>query len=380
MTSPPDVLAGKHILLGVSGSIAAFKAVALASELTKIGALVDVLLTSSATRFVTPLSFSAITHRSVSGDVFSASEHPINHVALGQGADIYIVAPATADCIAGLAMGLGDDPVRLVALSTRAPLVLAPAMETAMYENPATQENLATLRRRGATIVEPEVGRLASGGSGQGRLAEPAEIINVARAVLDGRHDLEGRRIVVTAGGTREPIDPVRFIGNRSTGKMGFAVAEAARARGAVVVLIVGSVTETPPSNVEIHEVGSASELGQALRDALEDADAVIMAAAVADYRVDHVVDHKMKRTDDGLVLRLVPNPDIIAGIKGDHLVKVGFAAETHDLLANAQAKLLGKGLDLIVANDVASPGSGFGTDTNLVTLIDAQGQESLPM
>jgi phosphopantothenoylcysteine decarboxylase/phosphopantothenate--cysteine ligase len=379
MTVQSDILAGKHILLGVSGSIAAFKAVALASELTKCGGLVDVLLTASATRFITPLSFSAITHRSVTSDVFSTSERPINHVTLGVGADVYIVAPATADCIAGLALGLGDDAVRLTALSTRAPLVVAPAMESLMYDHPATVKNLSTLRRRGATIVEPVVGRLASGRSGSGRLAEPSEIVNAVRALLGTTQDLAGRRIIVTAGGTQEPIDPVRFIGNRSTGKMGFAIAEAARARGAEVLLIAGSVTVSPPPNVVMQVVGSALELEQALRAAVVDADAVIMAAAVADFRVANIADHKLKRTGDEVILRLVPNPDIIASVNGAHLVKVGFAAETDDLVANAQDKLARKGLDLIVANDVASPGSGFGSDTNTVTLIDAHGLESLP-
>jgi phosphopantothenoylcysteine decarboxylase/phosphopantothenate--cysteine ligase len=380
MAMAADVMIGKHVVLGVSGSISAFKAVALASELTKSGALVEVLLTPSAARFVTPLSFSAITHRSVTTDVFEASDRPVNHVTLGVEADVFVIAPATADCLAGLALGLGDDIVRLTALSSTAPLVVAPAMETFMYDHPATQENLETLRRRGAIIVEPESGRLASGRSGRGRLAELSSIVAAIRIALSPRRDLQGRRIVVTAGGTQEPIDPVRYIGNRSSGKMGFALAAAARARGATVVLIVGAATATPPPDVEIRAVGSAAELDVAVQKAIVGADAIIMAAAVADYRVAEISDHKLKRTGDDVILRLIPNPDIIAGIKGENLVKVGFAAETDDLLANAQSKLVRKGLDLIVANDVSSPGSGFGTDTNAVVLIDRFGAEPLPL
>ncbi len=376
-----DVLAGKRVILGVSGSIAAFKAVALASELVKAGALVDVVLTPAATRFVTPLSFSAIVHRPVLTDLFEAApDHPIAHVAAGVDADVFVVAPATADCIAGLALGLGDDALRATALSSRAPLVIAPAMETLMYEHPATQANLTTLRLRGATIVEPAAGRLASGRSGRGRLAEPAEILTAVRGVLSRQCDLSGRRVVVTAGGTQEPIDPVRFIGNRSSGKMGYAVAVAARDRGARVILISAPTALAPPADVEIRQVGTAAEMAAAVYEAVVGADAIVMAAAVADYRVASVAERKLKRSGEDVVLRLVPNPDIIAGLKDAPLVKVGFAAETDDLLANARAKLTRKGLDLIVANDVGAPGSGFGTETNQVVLIDATGAEPLPL
>jgi phosphopantothenoylcysteine decarboxylase/phosphopantothenate--cysteine ligase len=389
-----DPLSGQRIVLGVSGSIAAYKAVALASELTKAGALVDVVLTPAATRFVQPLSFEAIVHRPALADLFDPTARSIAHVALGVDAAALVVAPATADCLAGLALGLAHDALLATALSSRAPLLLAPAMETLMFEHPATQANLATLRSRGAQIVEPTVGPLASGRVGRGRMAEPSEIAQALRQLLAGAAaaptmgtsagtaaaDLAGRRIVVTAGGTQEPIDPVRFIGNRSSGKMGYAVAAAAQDRGAAVVLISGPSALKPPPGVILRPVVTALELQAAVEAAVADADAIVMAAAVADYRVATVSDHKLKRTGDDLVLRLVPNPDIIAGLKDRPLVKVGFAAETDDLVANAQDKLRRKGLDLIVANDVSAPGSGFGTDTNQVVLLDATGAEVLPL
>jgi phosphopantothenoylcysteine decarboxylase / phosphopantothenate---cysteine ligase len=380
VSATPNGLAGKHLLLGVSGSIAAFKAVALASELVKLGATVDVLMTPAATRFVQPLSFSALTHRPVLIDLFAAAEQPIPHVQLGLSAQALVVAPATADCLAGLALGLGHDALLATALSSRAPLVLAPAMETQMYEHPATQQNLETLRRRGATVVEPAAGWLASGRSGRGRMAEPAEIVETLQRLLGRTRDLQGRRVVVTAGGTQEPIDPVRYIGNRSSGKMGFAVAEAARDRGAEVILFAGPTALAPPAGVQVRSITSARDLEAAIHQAVVGADAIVMAAAVADYRVDQAADHKLKRTGDDLILRLVPNPDIIAGLTQAGLIKIGFAAETDDLLANAQSKLVRKGLDLIVANDVSSPGSGFGTDTNQVTLISATSVEPLPL
>jgi phosphopantothenoylcysteine decarboxylase/phosphopantothenate--cysteine ligase len=380
VSATPNGLAGKHLLLGVSGSIAAFKAVALTSELVKLGATVDVIMTPAATRFVQPLSFSALTHRPVLVDLFAASEQPIPHVQLGVSAQALVVAPATADCLAGLALGLGHDALLATALASRAPLVLAPAMETQMYEHPATQQNIETLRRRGATVVEPAAGRLASGRIGRGRMAEPAEIVETLQHLLIRTLDLQGRRVVVTAGGTQEPIDPVRYIGNRSSGKMGFAVAEAARDRGAEVILISGPTALAPPAGVQLRPITSARDLEAAIHQAVVGVDAIVMAAAVADYRVDQAADHKLKRTGDDVILRLVPNPDIIAGLTQAGLIKIGFAAETDDLLANAQSKLVRKGLDLIVANDVSSPGSGFGTDTNQVTLISDTSVEPLPL
>jgi phosphopantothenoylcysteine decarboxylase/phosphopantothenate--cysteine ligase len=253
-------------------------------------------------------------------------------------------------------------------------------METRMYEHPATQRNLEVLRSRGATIVEPGEGRLASGRTGRGRMAEPAEIVERLRGLLARTADLAGRRIVVTAGPTYEPIDPVRFVGNRSSGKMGFAVAEAARDRGARVHLIAGPTAIPLPSDLEVTRIETALELKSAVESAAREADAIVMAAAVADYRVAEIAGHKLKRTGDDLVLRLVPNPDVIAGIRDYPLVKVGFAAETEDLIAHAADKLRRKGLDLIVANDVSRPGSGFGTETNEVVLIDDEGATQLPL
>ena len=378
--SPGSVLTGKRIVLGVSGSIAAFKAVALASELVKAGAVVDVVMTPAATRFVQPLSFEAITHRPVVSDLFADQGRSIAHVSLGVDANVLVVAPATADCLAGLALGFGHDALLATALSSRAPLLLAPAMETLMYEHPATQQNLETLRRRGAIVIEPAHGRLASGRSGRGRMAEPVQIVEALRTILGRTRDLADRRIVVTAGGTREPIDPVRFIGNHSSGKMGVAIAEAARDRGARVLLIVGAVSVPLPPGVEVQQVTTTLDLKAAVEAAIRDADVLVMAAAVADFRVEQVASDKIKRTGDEFTLHLIPNPDILASIAAAPLVKVGFAAETHDLLTNAQQKLVKKNVDLIVANDVTAPGSGFGTDTNQVSFIDRDGIEDLPL
>lgn len=380
MSTTPNILDGQSIVLGVTGSIAAFKAVALASDLVKRGAHVDVVMTPAATKFVQPLSFESIVHRPVVTDLFAASPQPVAHVALGVGAQALVIAPATADCIAGLALGLAHDALLTIALSSRAPLILAPAMETLMLDHPATQANLDTLRRRGAHILEPTAGHLASGRAGRGRMAEPSEIVEAIQTILARAHDLTGRRLVVTAGGTQEPIDPVRFIGNRSSGKMGFAIAEAARDRGAEVILIVGATTATYPRDVDIRHVSTTLGMKAAVEDAVQDAQALIMAAAVADFRVENVASTKIKRTGEDVTLRLVPNPDIVAGIKNPTLIKIGFAAETSDVLANAQKKLRQKGLAMIVANDVSAPGSGFGTDTNQVTIIDEAGLERLPL
>jgi len=372
-------LRDRRILLGVSASIAAFKAVSLASELVKQEAIVDVIMTPNAARFVSPLSFEAIVRRPVILDLFAAAD-PTAHVSLGADADAYIVAPATADCIAGLALGLADDAVRTIALATRAPLLIAPAMETRMYEHPATRAHLATLRARGALILEPGTGRLASGRIGQGRMAEPSEILAALVRLLGRTRDLAGRCIVVTAGGTQEPIDPVRHISNRSSGKMGYAIAEAARDRGARVILISAPTAIAPPDGVELRRVTTALDMKKAVEEAVIGADALIMAAAVADYRVAAPAEQKIKRTGEEYILRLIPNPDIIAGIRQPSLIKVGFAAETQDLIANARKKLEAKDLDFIVANDVSAPDSGFGSDTNRVTIIDRQGLEALPL
>lgn len=369
------MLTGKRVVLGVCGGIAAYKVVELASRLTKEGALVDVVMSEAATKFVTPLTFQAITHRTVAVDMFRLeTEGNITHVSLGVAADVVVVAPATAHSIAKLALGIADDLVATTALASAAPLILAPAMEEHMYRHPATQENLAKLRARGATIVPPAHGRLASGRVGEGRLAEIEEIYQAMERALAKRRDLAGRRIIVTAGGTQEPIDPVRYIGNRSSGKMGFAIAEAARDRGAAVTLISAPGMLAEPPGVSLVHVQTARQMEAAVHEALAGADALIMAAAVADYRVVEPAEQKIKKEAGDLTIHLVRNPDILGGLAGAPLLKVGFAAETEELVAHAAQKMREKHLDMIVANDVSAPGSGFGSDTNRVVILEPDG------
>lgn len=379
-------LAGARVVLGVTGSIAAYKAVALASALTQASAIVDVILTREAGELVRPLSFQAITHRPAYTDLFHLlAETEIGHVTLGHLADVIVVAPATAHTLARLALGLADDLLATTVLASTAPLVLAPAMETNMLLHPATRGHLRTLQDRGALVVEPGVGHLASGAVGAGRLAEPEAILDAVRGVLARRGDLAGWRVVVSAGGTQEPIDPVRVIANRSSGKMGYAVAAAARDRGAAVTLVSAPTALAPPAGVKVVPVQTAAQMCEAVLGAIADADALVMAAAVADYQVAQQYASKLKKRDAALTLELVPTPDILAAVAArrpsERLVVVGFAAESDDLLANARDKLNRKRLDLIVANDVTQEGSGFGTDTNQVTLLDRTGDETaLPL
>jgi phosphopantothenoylcysteine decarboxylase/phosphopantothenate--cysteine ligase len=375
------MLHGKRIILGVCGSIASYKAADLASKLTQAGASVDVVLTDAAQKFVTPLTFRALTARPVYTDMFDP-QSPIaeEHVELARGADVVVIAPASATTLARLAYGLADNMVALTALATTAPVLIAPAMDGQMWAHPATVANVATLRQRGVIFVGPEEGRLASGHTGLGRLVETATIIGAIRMVLGAHGELAGRRVVVSAGGTHEPIDPVRYVGNRSSGKMGFAIAEAARDRGASVTLVSGPVALETPYGVTRVDVSTTAEMGAAVAAAASGCDVVIMAAAPADFRPAHPADQKIKRTSDTIAVELVPNADILAGLTGN-FVKVGFAAETQHLRENAEAKIVKKGLDLIVANDVTAPNAGFASDTNLVTLIDAQGAvQELPM
>jgi phosphopantothenoylcysteine decarboxylase/phosphopantothenate--cysteine ligase len=378
-------LTGRRIVLGVAGSIAAYKAVDLASQLTQMGAQVDAVLTEAASRFVTPLSFASVTGRPAYSDMFAASEEqPELHVQLGREAELVLVAPATATTLARLALGLAEDLLSLTVLCTRAPLVLCPAMDAHMWEHPATQDNVARLRQRGALVVGPEVGRLASGQVGPGRLAERETVLGAVRFALGQRYgDLQGRRIVVTAGGTQEPIDPVRYVGNRSSGKMGYAVAEAARDRGAQVTLVTAPTALPAPYGVRVVQAVTACQMREAVLEACGDAHALVMAAAVADFRPAQAAPGKLKRSGrQSLLLELVPTPDILAEVASlPGLVRVGFAAETEELLANAEGKLRQKGLDLVVANDVTAPGSGFGADTNQVLLLDrGGGKEELPL
>ncbi len=350
-----SLLQGKQIVLTVTGGIAAYKAAALASLLVQQGARVDVIMTEAARAFVQPLTFSALTHRPVHTEVLAGwDEHASGHVTLAAEADLLVVAPATAAALARLALGLADDLAGLVVLSTTAPLLLAPAMEHHMWHHPATQQHVQTLLSRGATVVPPEPGRLASGAVGDGRLAAPETILQAVVTHFASSGWLAGRRIVVTAGGTREPIDPVRYIGNRSSGQMGYAIASAAASVGANVTLISGPVTLAPPSGIEFVPVETAREMEAAVRNTIPDADALVMAAAVSDYRVAQASDRKIKKETGSttLDLHLVQNPDILAGIDQPGLLKIGFAAETDDLLANAARKLSSKGLAMLVAND----------------------------
>jgi phosphopantothenoylcysteine decarboxylase / phosphopantothenate---cysteine ligase len=380
------VLAGRRVTLGVTGSIAAYKAVFLASTLHQAGAVVDVAMTPEAGRFVRPLSFQAITHRPVFDDLWAPGmETDIAHVTLGRESDVLLIAPATAHALAKLAHGLADDPVSVTALAARCPIMVAPAMDAGMYTHPATAANLRALRERGVVIIEPEEGHLASGLSGLGRLADPETIIDTVRATLGRSGDLAGRHLLVTAGGTQEPIDPVRSITNRSSGKMGYALAEAARDRGARVTLVTAPARVRPPGAVELVQVETAAEMLAAIRAAYAEVDALVMVAAVADFRLAAPAEQKVKRGAEALTLTLVPNPDLLVEtLRLDvarHPVRVGFAAETEELLRQAADKLRRKGLDLIVANDVAAAGSGFATDTNQVTLLWADGrQAALPL
>jgi phosphopantothenoylcysteine decarboxylase/phosphopantothenate--cysteine ligase len=358
---------------------------------------VDVVLSEAAMRFVTPLSFEAVTRRRAYHDMFAlpadtgpqarAGDVLIPHIALARSADLVVIAPATANTLAKLAHGIADNLITAVVLAATAPLVIAPAMESHMWEHPATQANLAALRARGVVQVGPATGHLASGASGIGRMSEPEEILAVARLVLARDGDLAGRRVVVSAGGTREAIDPVRFIGNRSSGKMGYALATAARDRGAQVVLVTAPTALPNPYGVQLVRVESALEMRDAVLAALKGADALVMAAAVADYRPVQVSSQKIKKAEERLTLELTRTPDILGEVadlraagRGPRVV-VGFAAETADLLANAQAKLHQKRLDMIAANDVSAPDAGFGVDTNRVTLLWADGTvEPLPL
>ena len=379
-----DAIAGKHIVLGVSGSIACYKAADIASKLMQAGALVDVVLTRAAQEFVTPLTFRSLTHRPVITDMFDAqSADPLEHVEVARRADAVVIAPATAHVMAKLAHGLADDALSTIVLATTAPVLVAPAMEHHMWTNAATQANVAALRERGVVFAGPNEGRLASGAVGSGRLVETADILDALGGILSQDQDLLGRHIVVSAGGTQEPIDPVRVVTNRSSGKQGYAFAEAARDRGARVTL-VSAAGLANPAGVSVVKVESARQMLAAVSDALRDeADALVMAAAVADWEPVTAAGQKMKKVagQDILTIDMKKTPDILAEVGTLPGLKVGFAAETEDLLNNARAKLEGKKLDMIVANDVSATDAGFGVDTNRVVILDKSGgQEELPL
>jgi len=375
------MLSNKTIVLGITGSIAAYKAAEIASQLTQAGAKVNVIMTQEAIQFISPITFRAITGRPLVTEMFDlASEFSIEHVSLAEAADIVVIAPATANIIAKLAAGIADDMLCCTVLATKAPMVIAPAMETNMYNNPITQDNLSKLKARNFVIIGPARGWLASGKEGLGRLADINDIIGGIRQVLERGGDLAGKHIVVTAGGTQEPIDPVRYISNRSSGKMGYALAEAACDRGAEVTLITAPTSLPEPIGVDVVKVNTAQEMRQAVAKVTPQADALVMAAAVADYRPTKVAKDKIKKGEAGLTLKLECTPDILGSVKGN-FIKVGFAAESSNLVENAREKLKKKGLDFIVANDITASDSGFGVDTNKVTLIDQEGKiDSLPL
>ncbi len=375
------MLEGKRIIVGITGSIAVHKAADLVSKLTQAGAEVDVILTEAGAQFITPMALRALSSRPVYTDIFDTrAELAISHVELARRADAVVIVPVSATTLARLAHGFADNLLSLTVLATQAPVLLAPAMDGHMWENAATQANLALLKERGMTVVGPVEGHLASGRVGLGRMVEVETILGALRQMLGRNGDLAGRKLVVSAGGTQEPIDPVRYVGNYSSGKMGYAVAEAARDRGAMVTLVSAPVALAVPYGVDLVAVKTAEEMRDAVVARCAGADALIMAAAVADYRPVAAAEQKIKRSPAERTLELAPTPDILAEVKGD-LVRVGFAAESQELEKNAADKLARKELDLIVANDITAPGSGFGTDTNRVTIIDKSGaSETLPL
>jgi phosphopantothenoylcysteine decarboxylase/phosphopantothenate--cysteine ligase len=366
-------LQGRRVALGVSGGIAAYKAIECIRLLTEAGADVRVLMTPEAGQFVTPLTLEALSYHAVAADWLSPQGGGERHIALAEWAEVIAIVPATANTIAKLALGLADEIVSGTVLASRAPLVLAPAMNDVMLTQQPTQDHLDTLRSRRAAIVEPAIGRLASGKSGVGRLASAERIVAVIEAVVAGRRNLEGLRVVVSAGGTREAVDPIRYVGNFSSGKMGRALAEVAAARGAQVTLVT-TVPSNPEGIVEV-SVGSATEMLKALEKACADADVLVMAAAVADYAPEQVAASKLRRTDRPIDLRLRPNVDILKTLgPRPGLFRVGFAAETEDLRAQAQQKLDAKKLDMIVANQVGVDGQGLASDFNAVTIVTPSG------
>lgn len=378
-------LTNRSLLLGVTGSIAAYKAAALASQLTQAGALVDVILTEAAMQFVTPLTFQSVTGRPAHTNLWGSDAHVI-HIGLAEHAEALIIAPATANILAKLAHGLADDLLSVAALAMRGPIILAPAMDGGMWQNPATQANLKILLERGLTVVGPAEGRMASGLTGLGRMAEPEEIFGQVRYTLSRKGPLTGRTVAVSAGGTREPIDPVRYISNHSSGKQGYAVAQAALDRGAEVILVTGPTALPTPFGATRVDVDTAAQMAEAVLAACEAADALIMAAAVADFRPMHAAEHKLKKSSVPEI-QLEKTIDILSTVAERREqtrkpeVVVGFAAESQNLIENAREKVFRKKLSLIVANDISASDAGFAVDTNRVTLIGGTGGvEQLPL
>lgn len=379
------VLDGKTIVFGVTGGIAAYKSCEAVSRLKKLGATVCVIMTKNATEFVAPMTFETLSNQPCVVDTFARPERwEVEHISLAKRADLFVIAPATANIMAKLAHGIADDMLSTTCLATRAPMLIAPAMNTGMWENVATQENLKILQARGMHFVGPEGGYLACGDVGAGRMSEPAQIVERCVQLLTAARDMQGLRVLVTAGPTCENIDPVRFITNRSSGKMGYALAEAALRRGAQVTLVTGPVSLTPPQGAQVEPVRTTEDLLQRMLALAPEQDIVIQAAAPADYRAQQIAPQKLKKQGDGaLTLTFVPTPDVAKAVgegKHDGQILVGFAAETETAVENARKKLDSKHLDMIVANDVTQPGAGFDVDTNIATIITHQQAESLPI
>lgn len=378
-------LEGKNVVLGVSGGIAAYKSCEIVSRLVKEGAGVDVIMTGNACRFVAPLSFQTLSHRPVITDTFAPPEHwEVEHIALAKKADLFLIAPATANIMAKMAAGLADDMLTTTLLATKAPVLLAPAMNTGMLNNAATQENIGRLAARGVRFVGPEGGLLACGDVGAGRMSEPRDIVEACADILLADRDMEGLHVLVTAGPTREAIDPVRFLSNRSTGRMGYAIAQEALRRGAHVTLVSGPVALSAPQGARVVDIQSTHDLYEAMLALSGGQDIIIQAAAPADFTPVEKAEQKIKKAGrEDMALPLRATEDVARAVgkqKKKGQVLIGFAAETERLLDSAREKLDKKNLDMIVANDVTKPGAGFGVDTNIVTLVTHEGQESLPM
>ena len=379
-------LTGREIVLGVTGGIAAYKSAEIVSRLRRLGASVHVIMTKSATEFVTPLTFETMSNHPVVTDTFARpATWEVEHIALAKRAELFVIAPATANIMAKMACGIADDMLSTTVLATKAPVLIAPAMNTGMWTAQVTQENVETLKKRGVHFVGPDAGFLACGDTGSGRMSEPAAVVEAIADLLCPVQDMAGLKVMVTAGATRERLDPVRYMTNDSSGKMGFAVAEAAVKRGAQVTVVAGSTTAAIPEGAEIVRVESTQDLYDAVTARAPEMDVVIQAAAPADYRFATTYTEKHKKAHDGqpFVIELVENPDIAAAVgaaKKPGQTLVGFAAETENLHANAQKKLAKKNLDLIVANDVSQPGAGFNVDTNIATLITADGMVECPL
>jgi phosphopantothenoylcysteine decarboxylase/phosphopantothenate--cysteine ligase len=381
-----SIFSSKHILLGVTGSIAAYKSADLASKLTQAGALVDVILTPAAEKFITPLTFQSVTGRKAFSDAeLWGGEAHVLHVGLGQSADLLVIAPCTANTLGKLAHGLADNLLTITALAMRSSILIAPAMDAGMFEHPATQENIRILKERGIHFAGPEEGHMASGLTGRGRMVEPEELLGHIRVILGMSGKLAGKKIVVTAGGTQEPIDPVRMLTNKSSGKQGYAIAQAALDAGASVVLVTAPTSLTPPMGAHVIQVRTAQDMQKAVLAETAGAEALVMAAAVADFRPKTTAKNKLKKRDGIPQIELEITPDILSAVGGlkskKPRVVIGFAAESRDLLKNASAKLKSKNLDMLVANNISAHDAGFSVDTNRVTLLFPNAKEkSLPL